>query len=311
MNINQMSIFLSVSETNNFSKSAKEFSISQSNVSKIVSSLEKELSVSLFIRNNNQLTLTEAGIQFQNFCKTTLDQYYQLRKSLDTSEFNTEKRPISLAITTTGSYYDIYDVLDQYKETHKDTTILIKEFSLSNVRRMLLSSSVDVCITWLSDTKETHLFEGYHIVKLLDEQYIIIARGDDPDFHGLKQISIPEASRYPFIMPIDTDISEEQMELFAHYGITPTVSCQYDLVHTQYRLVAGGFGLSISYAGLEKKMKDFRLRAMSIDPACHSTLACVAAPGNPPAHIADFMDFMRRSFQSDKSEILQQKHKKS
>lgn len=61
MTIQQLEYFLSAARTLNFTKTAKNFFISQSAVTQQIKNLENELQVELFIRGNRKLDLTPAG----------------------------------------------------------------------------------------------------------------------------------------------------------------------------------------------------------------------------------------------------------
>ena len=64
METRQIEYFLSVVEAGSLSAAADKHYISQSSLSKIINSLEKELGVSLFDRSKRNVFLTEAGKVF-------------------------------------------------------------------------------------------------------------------------------------------------------------------------------------------------------------------------------------------------------
>lgn len=61
VDINKIETFLRATETMNFSETAKQLHLSQPTVSHQIKMLEKEMGVTLFIRTNTGLKLTEAG----------------------------------------------------------------------------------------------------------------------------------------------------------------------------------------------------------------------------------------------------------
>ncbi len=64
MTLVQLQCFLSVSRTLNFTRSASELFFTQSNLSKNIAALEKELGFQLFERNSHSVRLTEQGACF-------------------------------------------------------------------------------------------------------------------------------------------------------------------------------------------------------------------------------------------------------
>ena len=65
-----MQVFVRVVETGSFSKAAKEFSITQPTVTKLVAAIEERLKVRLLNRNTRGVSVTESGALYYEKCKT-------------------------------------------------------------------------------------------------------------------------------------------------------------------------------------------------------------------------------------------------
>lgn len=72
MNVDQLRMFLMVTELGSFQKAAQQGYISQRAVSKQMQRLENEIGTPLFTRNKNRIQLTAAGRLFQKRCRTIL-----------------------------------------------------------------------------------------------------------------------------------------------------------------------------------------------------------------------------------------------
>src|SRR6201982_4294294 len=57
----ELSVFVRAAETGSFSKTAREFSLSQPSVSRMVASLEARLGIKLLLRTTRRVTPTDAG----------------------------------------------------------------------------------------------------------------------------------------------------------------------------------------------------------------------------------------------------------
>ena len=68
----QMQYFVSVVETQSFTKAAEECYISQSAISQQIRALEEELGVSLLVRKKKIVAPTSAGEYFYKHCKDIL-----------------------------------------------------------------------------------------------------------------------------------------------------------------------------------------------------------------------------------------------
>jgi LysR family transcriptional regulator, transcriptional activator of the cysJI operon len=71
---NSLRAFYFAAETLNFTKAAEMAALTQSGISQHVSRLEQSLDVSLFLRANKKVQLTEAGHKLKRYVETYLDQ---------------------------------------------------------------------------------------------------------------------------------------------------------------------------------------------------------------------------------------------
>lgn len=69
MNYDFYKTFITLAETNNFSKAAEKLNIVQSTVSNRIQELEKYLDTTLFIRTNKSVVLTKTGLSFLPYAK--------------------------------------------------------------------------------------------------------------------------------------------------------------------------------------------------------------------------------------------------
>ncbi len=67
--LHAMNVFVRVVETGSFSKAAKEFSITQPTVTKLVAAVEERLKVRLLNRNTRGVSVTESGALYYEKCK--------------------------------------------------------------------------------------------------------------------------------------------------------------------------------------------------------------------------------------------------
>ena len=64
MDFQDLNLFIKLTETQNFTKTATQNHMSPSTLSRQIQRLEDELGKTLFIRDNRQVTLTEHGEKF-------------------------------------------------------------------------------------------------------------------------------------------------------------------------------------------------------------------------------------------------------
>ena len=76
MNLENMKCFISLAECLNFTRAADKEHITQTSMSRKISSLEEELNVRLFYRDNHSVVLTDAGREF--YIRTEVTQAVRL-----------------------------------------------------------------------------------------------------------------------------------------------------------------------------------------------------------------------------------------
>ena len=83
MELRQLSYFIKLAETLNFSTAARELFITQSTLSHQILQLEREFDQALFLRNSHEVSLTEAGEQLLPLAKATVRSADHCRSRLE------------------------------------------------------------------------------------------------------------------------------------------------------------------------------------------------------------------------------------
>lgn len=146
MNLKQLEAFVQVSESGSFSKAAKELFLTQPTISAHISSLEKELSVRLFIRNTKEVSLSDDGKDLYRYAKqiTDLEKAIEERFYMDSDD---GKHVITIAASTIPAQYLLPKVLMCYRERHPKEQIKIMETDSSEVVTQVVDHMVDVGFT--------------------------------------------------------------------------------------------------------------------------------------------------------------------
>lgn len=105
MNINQLYAFLAVYETHSFSEAAKNLKITQSGVTQLIQSLERELNYTLFIRQTRPISVTKAADVYYPYAKKIL----QLHEKSLVDIKNIQPESLTLAYRITSE-----SILDHY-----------------------------------------------------------------------------------------------------------------------------------------------------------------------------------------------------
>ncbi|MFK7976297.1 MAG: HTH-type transcriptional activator IlvY [Halioglobus sp.] len=123
MDNRSLTVFISVAETLNFSRSADALHMSVSAVSRTISRLEDELGQPLFERDKRRVVLTAAGVEFRRYARDSVAQWQQvLRKIGSEGELAGE---VSLFCSVTASYSVLAPILESFRNTHPAVEIML------------------------------------------------------------------------------------------------------------------------------------------------------------------------------------------
>jgi DNA-binding transcriptional LysR family regulator len=77
-----MELFLSISQTRNFSETARRFGISATGVSRMITQIEEELKVKLLLRSTRQVALTESGQEYARQLESILWRIHEVQSNI-------------------------------------------------------------------------------------------------------------------------------------------------------------------------------------------------------------------------------------
>ena len=77
-----MELFLSISQTQSFSETARRFGVSATVVSRMITELEEQMKIKLLLRSTRQVVLTESGIEYARQLESILWQINEMQSSV-------------------------------------------------------------------------------------------------------------------------------------------------------------------------------------------------------------------------------------
>ncbi len=118
MELLQLKYFCSAAETENFSKTAKEFSVPPSNISQSIKRLEKELNAKFFNRCSNRLFLNDDGREFYTKIKNALNIIESAK-----APWIEKRKNIKICITTNRRI--VMETAEKFRLLHPDCSFEI------------------------------------------------------------------------------------------------------------------------------------------------------------------------------------------
>lgn len=204
MNYEHLKIFYTVCQYKNISKAAEALYTSQPAISRIISTIEKELKVELFFRSKEGVTLTKEGEALYKRIEYPFNELSRLDKEMpDKSKMFDEV--VYLGATVTALNCFLFDSMNEFKKKFPNVHYRIYTGSSHSILDMVRNGKIDMAFV-------TTPFQKYNDLKITNVYTIdnVLLCGEKYKDLANKKRSISELTKYPFIL-----LSEE-MQFRAH-----------------------------------------------------------------------------------------------
>lgn len=245
METRALSVFLSVADTLNFSRSGELLHMSVSAVSRTIQRLEGELGQPLLERDNRSVRLTGAGREFRDYARNTVAQWQQLRRRLGSDEELAGE--VSLYCSVTASYSVLAPILEAFRATHPAVEIKMHTGDQADGIGRILDGRDDIAVSG----RPSQLPQRLEFLPLLVSPLRFCApaadcavrdlvrdcdRGDgDIDWNGI-----------PLIVP-ERGVTKEMLDVWLRErGIRPRIYAQVAGHEAIVAMVSLGLGVGIA-----------------------------------------------------------------
>ncbi|WP_155590970.1 LysR family transcriptional regulator [Lysinibacillus cavernae] len=285
--MNAYHAFIKVIETGNFTKAAEELGYTQSAISQMVNSLEKELSTTLILRSRTGITLTPDGEEFLPYIRNISN------SQLELLEKQNEMKGLQRGLIRIGSFSSV--ACHWLPE-------LIKDFKQKYpaVHFNIYQGEYTVISNWV---KEGFVDFGFVNPDAVSKLTTIPLQEDDmlavlPTNHYLaseNKVLLKELIGEPYILLDEGEINET-LTVFKQNGLEPNIQFR---VHDDYAIMSmieQGLGISV----LPKLVLDrcpYSIVTKPISPSVRRTISLVYKDKRVlPIASRYFIDFLIERF---------------
>jgi len=145
MDQKSLNMFVHLSQTLHFGKTAQVFHISPSTLSRAIQRLEQTIGTELLLRDNRSVLLTESGKKFQQYAQQQVEQWQVFKQSLEENkQVLTGKLKIYCSVT--AAYSHLPPLLERFRQQHPLVEIVITTGDASDALEQVQHKSVDFAI---------------------------------------------------------------------------------------------------------------------------------------------------------------------
>ncbi|MGM9662643.1 MAG: LysR family transcriptional regulator [Oscillospiraceae bacterium] len=236
MNTSKYRVFLKVAEMGNITRAAEELNYTQSGVSQIIGSLERELGFPLLLRTKSGTSLTSSG-------ERVLEPIRQIVKwEASLQQIATSILELNTGVIRLGTFVSV---------STQWLPPIMREFSAQhpNIQFELVTGDYDDILQMLQDNQLDCGFvsglncEGMEFFHLLTDEYVVILPPDHPYAHA-ERITFDMLNGQPFIVPTD-ELDFDLAPLLQNNDLDLNITYRIKEDYTVISMVEHGLGISV------------------------------------------------------------------
>lgn len=231
MDIDILRNFLALSRSLNVTKTSQELNVAQSTLSAQIQKLEKDVNAQLIDRSNRP-RLTPAGRELVEVASDIVNLYDGFKRRNNQNDRTQEDEPILIQVPhrREAILIEILRKTVNFKKMHPDVKIDMLETQNESVEGNSSTRRID-CSYFGNYTKKPKAPEGYELIPLIDEEFIIWMDESSP---LLERDLLCPADLEGYSLPIPVGGSDEKgflpimyEELFSAHNAKPDIRPRY------------------------------------------------------------------------------------
>ena len=255
-------------ELGSFTRAAEQLGYTQSGLTHMMNSLEKDIGFTVLVRGRSGVQLTPAGQRIFPLVQECLAGSAALEREI--SLINSHKEDsVRVAAYESIARHWLPEVIQQFRREHPDVTVDIQMGSVDEVYRWVLEDRVDMCFASRQD------YNTLDWTPLRDDELLAILPPDYPD--GDNAFPIEFFNGQEFLMPsmgFDKDI----LRVLNEHGVAPLIRTTQVSDSAVISMVEHGLGVSV-LSRLVLRGRQNSVRALPLLPQAFRKLGIAARPG--------------------------------
>jgi LysR family cyn operon transcriptional activator len=229
--IRHLRYFLSVAETQNFTRAAERVGISQPSISQQIKDLEDRLGTPLFARLGKRVRLNEAGRLFQLHAERVLLKLDEACESVGQIVALASGR-IEVGVIPALQLAWVPPVLEQLTREHPGIVVALHELPSREIETEVEAGRLDLGLGIVADRSPNLTLEPL----LSQHLQLIVPRGSA--FDTGRSLEVKDLDAVPLVlMPVAFDMRQLVEAVFRYAGLRPRVAFEIETVDSTLQAV--------------------------------------------------------------------------
>ena len=243
MKLSRLKYFQVVCKHNNLTRAAEELHISQPGLTHVIHELEQEFGLTLFLRQNKGLVLTEEGRKFLEEANLLLQQsdYFVSRMKF----LGQSNQIIRMGLPPASATLFFPSIMHMLHRQSPQIKIDVVEIGSLTNQQKILDGELDAALI-STNTPVSAAFGGY----LLARTRICLYVAADHPFAEREQISLREVCSIPLVMPTEESfLTTNTLKTCAQNKLTPDIMLHTNQIAIVSQLVQNGTAGTLLFHG--------------------------------------------------------------
>lgn len=302
MNLNLFKTYIKVVETQNLSRTADEFGLSQPAVTKQIQALEDMYGVLLLERSGRRLKTTEAGETLYNCAREIIKSMEKTEKAME--EVSESRRgSLCLGASTIPGQYILPHLIKKFKDKYPNISISMDIADTEKIFSRVAEREIDVGIVggWINNRK----VEGFQWL----EDELVVVLPENHKFARLNEVKIRDLLNEKWIyrekgsgtrkaaeeLITASGIKKDELNIYMEAGSTEAVLAS----------VESGMGISIVSRWAIKKIDSHRkIKSIKLADAKAERYFYIIYPRQKSRRksVSNFLDYVRKVEEKNKAQ---------
>ncbi len=213
MDLVQLEHFLAVADEHTFTRAAERVFRTQPALSQSIKKLETELGTTLFVRDNGDVSLTEAGRLLEDYAQRMLKLRDEAMRSVAQLQ-NLESGTLTIAAHESAALYLLPNAILRFLQLFPDVKVCVNRARLEEIPRMVLDREVQIGFL-----KEAPAFQELESADVHSDRMSLVASPK----HRLAErtgVAVKDLDGVPFVVHhLCSSTEEVVLRLFRQNGI--------------------------------------------------------------------------------------------
>ncbi|AGI33223.1 TPA: HTH-type transcriptional activator IlvY [Mannheimia haemolytica] len=241
MDFQSLKLFLDIAQSRSFIRSAEKNYMTASTLTRHIQRIEEELGQPLFLRDNRQVRLTEAGERFLAFAQQGWAEWQQLQNQLSPAQGDLEGE-LKVFCSVTASYSHLPPILGKFRQKYPKVDIKLSTGDPALALEQVQSLAADISVAGKPEFLPNNIV--FHYID--DIQLSIIAPRVASQATQFLQQSPIDWKNIPFILPVNGPVRKRIDRWFKEQKIKdPIIYATVSGHEAIVPMVALGFGVAL------------------------------------------------------------------